>query len=219
MTDSCAMKAVTMKYTFPPGEALPSPPGPATFSLPVPNDEECFALWNSTEMLDNVRQHSLAVAAVATKLAELAHERGWPVDIGEVRASALLHDIAKTYTILHGGNHSQLGGAWVVELTGNPTIASGVTHHVYWPYELDVKRYFLQLAVMYGDKRVTHDRLVTIQERFEDLLDRYGRTPLIRERMTVMHEQIVIVEEMFSNALKVDLNEFTLDSGRLVQRT
>lgn len=197
---------------------MPPPPGPVSYPLPVPTEDECFALWEETSMFNNVREHSLAVAAVATFLAQKGSEMGMEVDVDAVRASALLHDIAKTYSILYGGNHSQLGGAWTVEYTGNPVIASGVTHHVFWPFELDVEKYFLQLAVLYGDKRVAHDQLVHIEERFEDLLDRYGRTGLIRERMTVMHEQVVEVERLFSDTLKVDLNEYSLDSGRLVKR-
>ncbi|GAB7023157.1 HDIG domain-containing metalloprotein [Salidesulfovibrio brasiliensis] len=212
------MKVAKTRYAFPPGESLPPPPGPAQYPLPVPTEEECLALWEETSMFNNVREHSFAVAAVATFLAERARELGREVNVGAVRASALLHDIAKTYSILYGGNHSQLGGAWVAEYTGNPVIASGVAHHVFWPFELDLERYFLQLAVLYADKRVTHDHLVPINERFEDLLDRYGRNGLIRERMTVMHEQVETVEELFSTTLKVDLNEYSLDSGRLVQR-
>jgi putative nucleotidyltransferase with HDIG domain len=212
------MKGVKNKYSFPPGRELPVPPGSDCGELPVPDDAACFAIWDRTDMLENIREHSMAVAGVATFLARRAREVGMEADVEAVRASALLHDIAKTYCIVHGGNHSQLGGAWAAELTGNPYIASGVTHHVFWPFDLDLGRYFLQLAVLYGDKRVTHDRLVDIDDRFEDLLDRYGKSALIRQRMHIMHDQVVAVENMFSTKLKVDLNELTLDSRGLVQR-
>lgn len=148
-------------------EQVSSPLPPPPFmkgdpALTVPNDRQCAEFWQRFDMLENVAAHSLEVARVATFLAQRAHELGMDVNVPTVRASALLHDIAKTYCILHGGNHSQLGGAWVADFTKNPAIATGVTHHVYWPFEMDIAKYFTPLAVIYADKRVRHDRLVTL---------------------------------------------------------
>lgn len=167
-------------------------------------------------MLDNIADHSLQVARVATFLAVRAREIGIQVDVPTVRASALLHDIAKTYCIRHGGNHSQLGGAWVMELTGNPAIAIGVTHHVYWPFELDIVKYITPLAVIYADKRVRHDSLVPIRTRFQDLIKRYGTNDYIKERIELTEAQALELEEHLCNTLEVDLNACDFDSGRLV---
>lgn len=183
----------------------------------VSSDAECLQLWDKFDMLENVRRHSHAVADVATDLAELGIKQGFDVDVQLVRASALLHDIAKTYSIFHGGNHSQLGGAWVQEETGNPLVASGVTHHVFWPFELDIKRFFPQLAVLYADKRVRHDSIVDIPSRFEDLIKRYGVTQRIRDRIIITRDQALEVEKVFSDAIKVDLNEHTFDRRRMEQ--
>ena len=40
-------------------------------------------------------------------------------------AAGLLHDLAKTYCIRHGGSHAQLGAAWVLEATGQLPHRSG----------------------------------------------------------------------------------------------
>jgi len=167
-------------------------------------------------MLEHVREHSLAVADIATFLAVQAKELGMNVDIPTVRASALMHDIAKTYSIRHGGNHSQLGGAWTMELTGNPVIASGVTHHVYWPFELDITKYFTPLAVIYADKRVNHTTLVSIKQRFEDLVIRYGIPLGLRDKIKTTEDQALALEKLLCDILEVDLNECDFDSGRLV---
>ncbi|MEF2145180.1 MAG: HD domain-containing protein [Desulfovibrionaceae bacterium] len=164
----------------------------------------------------HIRRHSHMVAQVSTHLAVLAEEAGLEVAPARVRASALLHDIAKAYTIDHGGNHSQLGASWVMDATGDPGLAQGVMHHVYWPFDLILPEFILPLAVIYGDKRVAHDRIVSLEDRFQDLMDRYGKTELIRERITATHEQAVAVERLFSETLKVDLSENTFDRGRLV---
>jgi len=167
-------------------------------------------------MLDNVAAHSLVVARVATFLAGRARELGMAVDVPTVRASALLHDIAKSYCIRHGGNHSQLGGAWTVALTGNPAIATGVTHHVYWPFALNLADYFTPLAVIYADKRVRHDTLVSIESRFRDLDDRYGVSEPIRQRIEITRVQAVELEARLCDTLEVDLNACDFDCGRLV---
>ena len=196
---------------------LPSPPPMVVDPhWPVPGDEECMALWDRYDMVDNIRRHSLMVAHVATVVAEMARERGMDVHVPTVRASAMLHDIAKTYCILHGGSHHLLGGAWVVEHVGNPIIASGVTHHVFWKFKVDLNKYFYPLAVRYADTRVRHDRVVPQAERFEDLIERYVITPDIRARFNITRAQGELIEKHLSEALKVDLNACSFDSGRLV---
>ncbi|MCJ2163019.1 MULTISPECIES: HD domain-containing protein [unclassified Pseudodesulfovibrio] len=184
--------------------------------LPVPDDARCAEYWERFDILDNVAAHSHLVADVATFLARRAKTVGLRVDVPTVRASALLHDIAKTYCIRHGGNHSQLGGAWTAELTGNPIIASGVTHHVYWPFALDLERYFTPLAVIYADKRVNHSDLVTIKDRFRDLIKRYGIPLNLQDRIKVTENQAIDLEKLLCDTLEVDLNACDFDSGRLV---
>ncbi len=166
-------------------------------------------------MLDNVRKHSQCVADIATILAKRAMNVGISVNLPLVRSSAMLHDIAKTYSILHGGNHSQLGGAWMQEVTANPVLASGVTHHVYWPFAIDLDKYFPQLTVLYADKRVRHDTVVSIADRFSDLIERYGTSERIRKGIQTTMDQALEVEKAFTRFLKVDLNEYTFDCGRM----
>jgi putative nucleotidyltransferase with HDIG domain len=169
-------------------------------------------------MLPHIREHSLAVARAATSLAMAAGRAGIDVDVQLTRASALLHDIAKTYTIRHGGNHSQLGGAWMLEATGNPLLAMGIVHHVHWPWDVDVKTYFLPMTIIYSDKRVRHDSVVTLDERFEDLYSRYGSTQYIRDRITESKRQAEAIENALSKTLGMNLHEDSFDSGRLVER-
>ncbi|QGY40738.1 HDIG domain-containing protein [Pseudodesulfovibrio cashew] len=196
---------------------LPAPP-PVIIdpTLPVPDDRECATYWERYKMLDNVAEHSREVARVATFVAERGKALGLNVDVATVRASALLHDIAKTYTIRHGGNHSQLGGAWTMDITGNPAIAVGITHHVYWHFAMDIDKYFTPLAVIYADKRVRHNRLVSIETRFKDLTSRYGINDYIRRRIEITRTQSVDLENLLSDTLEVNLNECDFDSGRLV---
>ncbi|MGE4553631.1 MAG: phosphohydrolase, partial [Desulfovibrionaceae bacterium] len=145
-----------------------------------------------------------------------AVERGVDAHWRTARASALLHDLAKTYTIRYGGNHSQLGAAWAMELTGNPLLCMGIVHHVYWPFDLDAAAQLVPLSVIYGDKRVTHDHIVGLDQRFDDLIERYGATETIRARILVTHEQAVDIENQLSELIQEDLHACAFDCGRLV---
>ena len=202
-----------------PLSGLPELPGLRTAasapSPPSPDDEACFALWRKYAMLPNVQRHSRLVAHIATALARRAAEKGFAVNVPEVRASALLHDIAKTYCLRHGGSHALLGGAWAVAETRNYALAQGVMLHVHWPWPLPEGAGICALPffVIYADKRVRHDACVPLEERYEDLLTRYGRTEAIRGS----YEQGKTIERALSAQLGWALHEDSFDCGRLVQ--
>lgn len=170
-------------------------------------------------MPEHIRQHSLLVAIIAQDMALEAQHKGLFDCVQTVTASALLHDIAKLYSIKYGCNHAQLGGVWTLEETGNPAIAQGVLHHVFWPWELDPDTYFLPLTVIYADKRVQHDRIVSIGDRFEDLFERYAINDYIRGRIELSLQQAMDLERALSNCLGIELHARTFDSRRLVHRT
>jgi putative nucleotidyltransferase with HDIG domain len=184
---------------------------------PVPTDAECRLLWDAYGMLPNIRAHSELVACVATALAELARQAGLTVQVAEVRAAALLHDLAKTYTISHGGNHCQLGAAWVQEATGNPALAQGVLCHVSWPHPIDLRADFLPLTLIYSDKRVKHNQIVTLESRSDDLLVRYGATDYIRTRIRESFQQAEAIERALAETVGLDIHESTFGCGRLVK--
>ena len=187
---------------------------------PIPDEAACRQLWDKYGMLDNIRAHSLLVAKIATALALRAIDFGLQVDASEVRASALLHDIAKTYCIRQGGGHAQLGASCVVQETHNYAIARGVFYHVYWPWPLPVddpvRICSLPFFVLYADKRARHDKLVTLRERFEDLLVRYGDTEQHRQGIQLSYEQGKSIEKALSAHLELTLDEDSSDSWRLV---
>jgi len=193
----------------------PTRPFTSAGNFPVPTDDDCTRFWNLCSVPDHIRDHSLQTALIAESLTMRARERGLEVCVQSVRASALLHDLAKEYSILHGGKHAQLGAAWTMDLTKNPAVAQGVMHHVWWPWEIDPDRYFLPLAVLYADKRAKHAEIVSLNVRYEDLFERYG-TPEIKEKIKMSLAQAKAIERALSELLSVPLHACTLDGGRLV---
>ncbi|MFC4679140.1 HDIG domain-containing metalloprotein [Desulfovibrio legallii] len=201
-----------------PLSALPFLPQLCGKSGAAPGDAACFALWDKYAMLPNIRRHSLLVAHIATTLARKAEALGLPVRAAQVRASALLHDIAKTYCVRYGGSHAQVGAAWTVAETGNYAVAQGVMLHVWWPWSLPQGTDICALPffVMYADKRVRHDACVTLEERYDDLLQRYGRTEEAREGIRAAYRQGKTIEDALAVLLGWSLHEDSFDSGRLV---
>lgn len=187
----------------------------------IPRPDDCYALWDKYHMLDNIRAHSELVAGLTLALTHQANEKGLNVSPEAMFAAGLLHDLGKTYTIHHGGNHAQLGAAWVMHETRNAEIARCVLYHIHWPWETHfyTLNFFSIMAIEYADKRVRHDGYVLLEERFEDLLLRYGKNDYARKRIAMSHEQGKRIEGALSRFLGVNLHEYTVSSGRLVKRT
>ncbi len=140
-------------------------------------------------MLSNIRDHSMVVARVSeTVLSKIANNSGCE-NIPErelVIAGALLHDIAKT-PCLHGNCDHALAGAEICERLDFPAVAEIVREHVHLSHFAG-KRYKKGLfeakeIIYYSDKRVVHDQIVSLVERLDYILERYGNNDPIRHRI------------------------------------
>lgn len=185
---------------------LPSLEFPADPAWPVPDDSQCSRLWDRYGVMPHIREHCRTVASVAVEIVRRAEVRGIipegrPLNEPLARAAGLLHDLAKSYTIRYGGSHAQLGAAWVREETGNPVLAQAVLFHVEWPWSgegnMDDVSDPLRLPVIvaYADKRVRHAEVVSIRERFDDLLVRYGVSAEKREVIARNYAHAQAVEQ------------------------
>ncbi|MDR2892567.1 MAG: HD domain-containing protein [Deltaproteobacteria bacterium] len=228
--NSETLSAVAARYTylpFVPGISLPEPPAaPASFSgsaqtdgadagyQPAPTPEECFRLWDRYAVPPHIRDHCRQVALVLTGVGDLAIERGAVLSRSTLLSGGLLHDIAKMYTVHYPGNHAQIGAAVVLRETGNYLLSQMVYHHVNWPWEIDVynDRILHVLLMSYADKRVMHDRIVSLEDRFADLKERYGHNERSLAMLTLAHRQAVEVEAALSRRLEVKINEYNFGS-------
>ncbi len=201
-----------MKYSY--HEVLN--PFPAEDKGFIPSAEECFKIWDKYEMPQNIKEHSLMVGEVAAFIARLGKSRGFNVNVDLIKAGALLHDLGKFYSLKYGGSHSQIGAAWAMEETKNPAIAQCIIHHVFWPAEIDLKKFFAPLVVLYADKRVRHSKIVSLDERYEDILQRYGSTPKRKELIMMSYNKVKKIEKRIFKELGVDLNANSIDRWRMV---
>ena len=187
-------------------------------TLPMPPDQAaCAALWDKYNLPEHIRQHSRMVAMVAEETAALALNAGLAVDLKATRAAGLLHDLAKMHTLTYGGKHGPLAGAWIMAATRHVLVAQAVFHHVYWPWKLDLDKNPLPLIIIYADKRVSHDRLVSLSERYEDIMTRYGLTEAARQNINKCNKQWREIEKLLTERLGTDLNAHTFNRRRMVE--
>lgn len=143
--------------------------------MKVPSRSECFALMEEVEMPCHIRVHSAVVAEIALFLGRQLDEYAGPLDLELLEAGALLHDIGKPRSLVTGERHHDLG-ADMLESWGYPGLSPIVRDHIAMDWDRATGPITESLLVNYADKRVKHDEIVTLQDRFEDLIVRYTQT-------------------------------------------
>lgn len=138
---------------------------------PLPSRQQIYDLWDKYGMLDNIRDHSRVVTMVALAITDWLAEAGLALNRPAVKAGAMLHDIAKT-PCLNGKCLHHLEGERILLEEGYPELAFMVLNHIVVPEGHPVDETML---VNYADKRVTHDAIVSLDERYDYIVERYGR--------------------------------------------
>ena len=151
-------------------------------SMRIPSKASCYRLIYEMAMPDHIICHSLQVCRVALMLVRELSGQGVLLHRQLVRAAALLHDITKSRSFKTGERHTDSGHELLVSL-GYPEVGDIVRQHV----KLDVYSENGALTeaniVNYADKRVLHDSIVSLDERMEYILSRYGTTAEYRTRL------------------------------------
>ncbi|MGZ6231236.1 MAG: HDIG domain-containing metalloprotein [Syntrophales bacterium] len=170
----------------------------------IPSREECDELMVQHSMRPNIVEHSIQVMHVSLAIADNL-KNGVAVNRGLVIAGALLHDIAKTRSLATKERHDLSGGELLREM-GFTSIAEIVEQHVVLQ-NLDPEGKLEEREIIYyADKRVMHDKIVTIDERVHDLLQRYGNGEEIRSLICQNKDLILAVESKIAGFMKIDIN-------------
>lgn len=173
----------------------------------TPDISHCISLMQSTGMLDNIRRHSFVVAEVASLLLDhlkLPADHGLePPQRELVIAGALLHDISKTACLGTSKKHAEEGKQLCIQL-GYHEVAEIVGEHVilqnFDPEQQKNGYFHAKELVHYADKRVTHDTVVTLQQRLDYILKRYSDgTAFIENRI---RENFLRCQELEKNLFR-----------------
>ncbi len=144
--------------------------------MPIPSRPECVELLQQFDMPHHVRRHSFLVAEVALFLGRRLNQNSSRLDLRLVEAAALLHDVGKMPSLKTGEDHAVLG-ARMLNGTVNPAVARIVKEHIFLEASQTSGPVTESLLVNYSDKRVKHDQVVSVEDRYQDLIARYAKGP------------------------------------------
>jgi len=182
----------------------------------IPTREKCLLLIRQYQMLPHIVRHSELVTEVALLIARKLNEFGQELDLALVEAGALLHDITKTLSIETRENHAETGGTLLVSL-GYPLVADVVRQHICLDARSSDLGVVTEAAVVnYADKRVKHEEVVGLEERFADLRDRYlKKLPGIEARFLHVQEEARLLEKKIFSVIDISPEDVDdLLSGR-----
>ncbi|VVB99782.1 Uncharacterised protein [uncultured archaeon] len=143
-------------------------------SIKIPSLGECEALLLEHNVPENVLAHSEAVRKVADFLARHMKGNGVNVDLDLVDAAARVHDLMKIECLGQDHMHG-IEAKRVLAEKGYPEFGEILKQHGLdevlkfgkgTPFEAKI--------LWYADKRVNHDKIVSLNERFAYLKERYG---------------------------------------------
>lgn len=157
-------------------------------------------------MLENIVSHSIEVARVALFLSKELNKKGQRIDLPLVEAASLLHDLAKTECLKTKEDHAWTGSQVLKEM-GFERVGEVVAEHVLLSREGDPSSVSEEEVVNYADKRVMHDRIVSLKERFKDLRDRYGRGERPIDYMDRIEKTMYRIENKIFLILQIDPND------------
>jgi putative nucleotidyltransferase with HDIG domain len=145
----------------------------------IPNVKECLELMERHHMLSNIIDHSIMVARVAEIITDSLNDTGHELARDKIIAGALLHDIGKTACLENDDDHAAKG-VQICLAHGLESITDIVGEHVILRSYSTGNNFTEKEIVYYADKRVNHDRVVSLQERLAYILERYGRNNTAR---------------------------------------
>jgi len=172
----------------------------------IPTREECLRLMGDFGMLENIMAHSIEVAKVALFISAELNKRGQGISLDLVEAASLLHDLTKTECLKTKEDHAKTGSQ-LLRGMGYERVGEVVAQHIWLGKEADPLTISEEEIVNYADKRVMHDRIVSLEERFNDLKDRYGRDQKAIDYLDRMEREIYGIEDKIFFILQIDPND------------
>jgi uncharacterized protein len=169
----------------------------------IPSREECLSLMGRYAMLENIVSHSFEVAKVALFIAGELNKRGGTLDLGLVEAASLLHDLTKTECLKTKDDHAQTGSHQLKRM-GYERVGEVVAQHIWLAKEGDPACVSEEEIVNYADKRVMHDRIVPLEERFSDLKARYGVNQKAMDYLERLQKETYGIENKIFLVLQID---------------
>lgn len=159
----------------------------------IPSKTECFKLIKKMNMMDHIIDHSIMVSNIALFLCRALKKHSPTLDTRLATCAALLHDITKTRSFDTNEFHSETGGLILTEL-GYPEVGDIIRQHVILDAYDDTSPVSEQEIVNYSDKRVLHDKVVSLEERLEYIQLQYGSRKEFKDKIKIMSANTMHLE-------------------------
>jgi uncharacterized protein len=115
----------------------------------------------------------------------------------------LLHDLTKAICFKTKEDHAHTGSQLLKEM-GYERVGEVVAEHVVLLNKRDRSSVSEEEVVNYADKRVQHDQIVSLEERFGDLMDRYGKSRKDFGRLEQLKKTTFEIEAKIFSILGID---------------
>ncbi len=162
--------------------------------VPIPDENSCMALLEKYETPQHIIMHSRTVWSVAKVLGEALLRKNHQIDMMLLEACCLLHDIAKYPCLVDGARWHDRRGEEILTEEGLPEVGRIVGQHVILQ-DINGEQIREEHLLYYSDKRVVHDRIVSLADRFAYLAETYGRNPNATELIQEWNVKTVQLEE------------------------
>jgi putative nucleotidyltransferase with HDIG domain len=151
----------------------------------IPSVDECEVLLKHICMLpEDIVLHCRRVEQIASQICRNLQKSGTHLNLELVTAGALLHDIAKG-----GKDHADAGGRMLLEM-GFFRVSEIVAQHT--DLKFDPESPINEADIVYmADKLVSGNRCITLEQRFEKAMKRFGhdlkaREAILKRKKTTM---------------------------------
>lgn len=185
---------------------------------PVPEEKDMDRWMQDVRLPPHIQAHCKGVTTVADALAARLTERGWLLRPQALHAAARLHDLLRfldfrtwegdalymptqedirVWTAMketYDGRH-EISAARFLTDRGFASIGEIISTHR--GDELPASSTTEQKLLAYADKRVSHDRIVTVEERFDEFISRAGSSQKTQHAQVWKKEMRRIEQELF----------------------
>jgi CTP:molybdopterin cytidylyltransferase MocA/HD superfamily phosphodiesterase len=165
-----------------------------------PTRKECLEFLNSARVATDIIVHSTAVARIAVSISEHLNSHGKFINLGQVMAAGLLHDIAKGTL-----DHAEKGRELVSKI-GYETVADIIATHMDIPYHLITT--INEAGIVYlADKLVKGITIIPLEARLHLVLNKRGKDRAIRDNIQRRFEYAFEIKRNIESALNCRLED------------
>jgi putative nucleotidyltransferase with HDIG domain len=140
--------------------------------MKYPDREQCVEYYRELGTPDNIIAHAITVNKVAVFLAVKLKEKGIKINLKLVDAASLLHDLDKWLCLNDKSIEHGFETEKILRKKGFPEVGYYARQHRSDLITEGLKTWEEKI-IAYADRRVIHDKIGTIKERFDYLNVRY----------------------------------------------